>query len=78
MILVVDSGSTKADWIAGKDGQVTGKFHTKGFNPFFHDKNFIIPELESHPGLKEIRSNVTNIYFLEQAALVKIEIKLLK
>lgn len=63
MILVVDSGSTKADWIAGKDGQVTGKFHTKGFNPFFHDKNFIIPELESHPGLKEIRSNVTNIYF---------------
>ena len=43
MILVSDSGSTKADWIAGDAGKVSGEFNTKGFNPFFHDEKLELP-----------------------------------
>lgn len=63
MILVADSGSTKADWIAGSDGHVMKEFHTRGFNPFFHDRNFIIKELESNLELKKIKPEISNLYF---------------
>jgi len=63
MILVADSGSTKADWIAGENGKVINEFHTKGFNPFFHDRNFIISELESNKGLTEIKNSVSEVFF---------------
>ncbi len=63
MILVADSGSTKADWIVGENGKVINEFHTKGFNPFFHDNKFIISELESSKGLTEIKNSVTEIFF---------------
>lgn len=63
MILVADSGSTKADWIAGKNGETTGEFNSKGFNPFFHDKKFILKELNDNAGLLKIRSDVDKLYF---------------
>ncbi|HMT27753.1 MAG TPA: N-acetylglucosamine kinase [Bacteroidia bacterium] len=63
MILVADSGSTKADWISGENGTVNAEFHTKGFNPFFHDKSFIIPELEANKGLVAIHDKVQEVYF---------------
>ena len=63
MILVADSGSTKADWIAGANGAVQATFHTKGFNPFFHNREFIIRELQSAAGFSEIRSQVKEVYF---------------
>ena len=63
MILVADSGSTKADWIAGNNGSAVAEFSTKGFNPFFHDKNFILTELNSNVALKAISSEVSMLYF---------------
>lgn len=63
MILVADSGSTKADWIAGENGKVLYEFHTRGFNPFFHDRKFILSELESNNGLKEIKNNISDVFF---------------
>ena len=48
MLIIVDSGSTKADWeIIRKDGSrelVT----TMGFNPFFHDEDKIETELKKN------------------------------
>lgn len=63
MILVSDSGSTKADWIAGDAGKVSGEFNTKGFNPFFHDEKFILEELSANTGLSSIKNNVDSVYF---------------
>ncbi len=60
MLLVADSGSTKADWKYGpaEDQLIT----TKGFNPFFHDRTFILAELEQSE-LAALREQVTEIKF---------------
>ncbi len=46
MIIVIDSGSTKADWIVvPSDGSEQYLVSTMGFNPFFHDEDRIVEEL---------------------------------
>jgi glucosamine kinase len=45
MMLVVDSGSTKADWaFVGSDGKVV-PVHTMGLNPYFHGPDRVEAEL---------------------------------
>ena len=63
MILIADSGSTKADWILGYNGSIVSTFHTRGFNPFFHDKKFIETELNSNEGISGVRDQVSDLYF---------------
>ncbi len=64
MILVSDSGSTKADWKIFENGEFReGKESTKGFNPFFHDKAFIVNELNKNPELVKIKDAVRKVYF---------------
>ncbi len=43
--IVIDSGSTKADWIHFPSGS---KLTTKGFNPFYHKTHEITLELRKH------------------------------
>jgi len=62
MILVADSGSTKTDWIAQSTGLET-IFQTVGFNPFFHDFDYVIMELKSSKELVAIQNDVTHLYF---------------
>jgi glucosamine kinase len=62
MILVVESGSTKADWMLIKDAQHI-PHTTKGFNPFFHSQEDILIELNDHLELDLIKDEVTTIYF---------------
>jgi glucosamine kinase len=47
MILIADSGSTKANWcfVINKDRKV--HFDTEGYNPYFVDKDYIISSLLS-------------------------------
>lgn len=45
MIVVVDSGSTKADWRMAK-GHEAHSLKTMGFNPVFHSADFIYEELQ--------------------------------
>ena len=54
MLIIVDSGSTKADWqIVHKDGRQ--ELHsTMGFNPFFHDEDRIETELKKN-FVKEVK-----------------------
>ncbi len=48
MIIVVDSGSTKADWIVvPSDGTEQYLVSTMGFNPFFQDEAKIVSELST-------------------------------
>ena len=54
MIIVVDSGSTKADW-ALINAIKTQVKHTKGFNPVYDDEQIIFNEVEKSfdPGLSD-------------------------
>ncbi len=60
MLVVADSGSTKADWKFGpaEDNVIS----TKGFNPFFHDRDFILTELRKSP-LAGFNEQVTELNF---------------
>ncbi len=57
MLLIADSGSTKADWAwVAEDGEST-YVHTKGFNPVVHPKSLLQEEVNTLtsdllPGLK--------------------------
>ena len=64
MKLIADSGSTKADWfIIDKQLNKVGEVNSKGFNPLFHDENFILTELHERIRLKKIAEDVSEIYF---------------
>ena len=60
MLLVADSGSTKADWkFLNHDQPIVS---TKGFNPFFHGREFILSELQQSP-LRQLVGQVDEVYF---------------
>lgn len=64
MILLVDSGSTKADWIAlDKDGKKLFSTQTQGLNPEILEKKEIIERLQEHFDIVHNRSAVSNLYF---------------
>lgn len=65
MILIVDSGSTKCDWIAVNNNgkQVLEKIRTLGLNPAILKENKLIKIIKSSPELMGHKNNVTHIFF---------------
>ncbi len=63
MILVADSGSTKADWVIVDKTAPMVKFSSAGFNPYFHDHSYILKELHSNPGLLNIAAQIKEVHF---------------
>lgn len=65
MILIVDSGSTKCDWIAiDKDGnQLLEKIRTKGLNPAILSEKKLSKIIKKNRTLKENREQVTHVFF---------------
>ncbi|MFV0238211.1 MAG: BadF/BadG/BcrA/BcrD ATPase family protein [Flavobacteriales bacterium] len=64
MIAIVDSGSTKSDWIIlEKEGEEVFRTKTMGFNPYFLNSKDIIKELKNNESLMEIVDNLTHIFF---------------
>lgn len=63
MILVADSGSTKADWVIVDKKASMQKFSSAGFNPYFHDHSYILKELNHNSGLLSIASQVAEVHF---------------
>jgi len=63
MIVVVDSGSTKADWklMGGKEATIS--FTTRGFNPVFITSEQMIEELESVFEHQSGIGQVSEVYF---------------
>jgi glucosamine kinase len=60
--LIVDSGSTKSDWVLL--GMPTKEFYqTKGFNPVFHDSEYISREIRSNEALSAISVSVEEVFF---------------
>lgn len=64
MKLLVDSGSTKADWIAIDDaGKVLFTTQSLGLNPEVLSKNEVINRLEDRFDISHNKEHVTNLFF---------------
>lgn len=65
MILIVDSGSTKSDWIAvdSNGNKLLEKMRTKGLNPAILPEKKIKKIIKSNSLLKEHKKSVTHIFF---------------
>ncbi len=64
MIIIVESGSTKADWIL-LDGQglEIKRWSIMGFNPYFHSSATVEQVLFNHPEIPGYGPNVDQVYF---------------
>ena len=64
MIIIVESGSTKADWILlDGQGHEVNRWSIMGFNPYFHSAQIVEQELSAHPEIPGIAANVSQIWF---------------
>ncbi len=71
MILIVDSGSTKCDWIAiNKDGeQLLEKIRTKGLNPAILSEKKLKKVIRKSKELVQHKEEVTHVFFYAEQAL---------
>jgi len=65
MILIVDSGSTKCDWIAvdKKGNQLLEKMRTKGLNPAILSEKKLTKIIKKNKKLKNNREIVSHVFF---------------
>ena len=63
MKLIIDCGSTKADWVVLNGEEVVLKFQTEGFNPNYTDKNTISSIILDNQSYKTYIQEITEIYF---------------
>lgn len=65
MILIVDSGSTKSDWLAvDKNGnKLMDKIRTKGLNPAILNEKKLTKRILKSKKLKSNKENVTHVFF---------------
>lgn len=62
MILIVDSGSTKSDWILVR-GEERTLYKTMGFNPYFHSETIIANAIKQNQDLCAFADEITNVYY---------------
>ena len=63
MKLIIDCGSTKADWVIVKGDKIIKKFQTEGFNPNYTDKKYISSIIINEVGYKLYIQDITEIFF---------------
>ena len=63
MLLVADSGSTKADWVLTRSDNQKIHFRTKGINPFFLSEKDITQIFQHTAEIHEYVNDVKEIYF---------------
>ncbi|HMR45412.1 MAG TPA: N-acetylglucosamine kinase [Bacteroidia bacterium] len=63
MLLVADSGSTKTNWLLTDKNSFTTEIETIGFNPFFHNSDFILNELKKNQTLVQYADAIKDIKF---------------
>src|SRR4051812_14379883 len=63
MILVADSGSTKADWVLADGGTLIAEFNTPGINPYFHDEKYVLDLLRKADTFEAVAGKVTEVRF---------------
>jgi len=65
MIFIVDSGSTKCDWLAidNKGDQLLEKQRTKGMNPAILSEKKLYKTIKKNEVLNQVKNDVTYIFF---------------
>ena len=63
MTIIVDSGSTKSDWIIIQNERDIITYSTSGFNPYFHDEDHIEQEINSHAEIRQVANEISCIYY---------------
>ena len=64
MILIVDSGSTKTDWLAIDTKTMEQlPFETIGFNPMIQTQSFIENEISFNNSLTKLGNKIQKVYF---------------
>ena len=63
MILIVESGSTKADWVLLDGVNTISSFKTKGWNPLFLSSEQMMLRLKSYKELKSVFTKITEVHF---------------
>lgn len=63
MILIVDSGSTKSDWVLLDDEAGQTFFCTMGLNPYFHSEEVVYNAVVENEALFQIRESVHKVFF---------------
>lgn len=63
MKFVVDSGSTKADWLLFNNKHYLGIYNTLGLNPEVLDKNVLVERILNNEELANLRTSVLEVHF---------------
>ena len=63
MVLIVDSGSTKSDWVLLKEKEDRLLFKTMGFNPFFHNETIIANAVKQNSELFEFADRIEQVFY---------------
>ena len=63
MVLIVESGSTKSDWVLLSPENKQDVYSSMGFNPYFHSSAVIENELRRHTELMSHAEKIQQIYF---------------
>lgn len=72
MVAIVDSGSTKSDWVILDDfKKVFLKTETIGFNPNFINRELIAPEIQKNSNLMLVKNSITKVFFYGSGCGVK-------
>tara|TARA_Y100001978_G_C23687713_1_gene432923 strand:- start:364 stop:1254 length:891 start_codon:yes stop_codon:yes gene_type:complete len=63
MKLIIESGSTKSDWVLVEKGIETNRYKTMGYNPFFHNETIIFNSINQNREIKRISKDVKEVFF---------------
>jgi len=63
MKFVVDSGSTKADWLLFNNKQYLGIYNTQGLNPEVLTTNVLVERIMCNEEIANLRTSIKEIYF---------------
>jgi N-acetylglucosamine kinase-like BadF-type ATPase len=63
MVLIVDSGSTKSDWVLLKSVKERELFKTMGFNPYFHNETIIANAIKQNEDLFKYADGVDQVFY---------------
>lgn len=63
MKLIIDCGSTKADWVILNGNNIVLSFNTEGFNPNYTDKDTISSIVLNNTSYQTYIQDITDIYF---------------
>ena len=63
MKLIIDCGSTKADWVLLDDSKVLKRFKTEGFNPNYISEDSILNIINNESSYKEHIRSISEIFF---------------